>query len=198
MAICEICKSNFRSRRGKVRVPRFCSWGCRIKSKDKDFSCLKCNKSYRVPSGSKRKFCSNKCANSYNFKEKPEKKRDYICKQCGNVFVDYVYRKTLFCSNVCKSKYGGNIRGIQLYKPDKATGRGMNWKSQARLARKRDNYTCRVCKRNGYIHKFKVHVHHIIPYRLFKGDYDKANHLGNLVSLCPSCHPKVEAGIITL
>jgi 5-methylcytosine-specific restriction endonuclease McrA len=72
----------------------------------------------------------------------------------------------------------------------------MNWKKQAKLARQRDNYDCKVCRRNGRKDHFKVSVHHIKPYREFSGDYKKANQLNNLISLCPSCHPRVESGVI--
>lgn len=43
--------------------------------------------------------------------------------------------------------------------------------------RKRDSFVCQVCGVNGFV------VHHI--------DYDKKNNsMGNLVTLCPSCHGK--------
>jgi len=196
---CEVCGNPFVSHREKSRKQsRFCSWACRIKSKDKHITCLECGIVFRVPASIKKRFCSRKCANVYNHKNKPSKKSIFTCDWCKKEFTEWTYRKPKFCSNKCKSEYGGSIRGIQLYKPERIIGRGMNWKKQAKLARIRDDYTCQVCGKNGWIDKFKVQVHHIIPYRLFNGDWEKANDLSNLVSLCPSCHPRVEAGIVKL
>jgi DEAD/DEAH box helicase domain-containing protein len=38
----------------------------------------------------------------------------------------------------------------------------------------------------------QLDVHHLIPYTSFKSNLE-ANKLENLVSLCPACHPKLEA-----
>lgn len=68
---------------------------------------------------------------------------------------------------------------------------GPNWKKQARLARARDNYTCRVCGRTEEAEGRALDVHHDVPFRAFgKGRFAEANALSNLVSLCKSCHAK--------
>lgn len=195
---CQYCGKIFIDRHKDNKGSKTCSWLCRIRLNDKKFSCANCGKTYRTTVGDNRKFCSSKCANIYNQQPDPNKKETKPCKQCGELFESWVYRKTVFCSKKCLSKYAGIQRGKQLLKLDSTRSRGMNWKQQAKLARKRDNYTCQVCGRHGWADKFKVQVHHIIPYRLFNGDYEKANNLDNLVSLCPSCHPKVEAGVVKL
>lgn len=42
-------------------------------------------------------------------------------------------------------------------------------------------------------------VHHIIPFREFSlKNYEKANDVKNLVTLCKHCHPRVEVGILKL
>jgi DEAD/DEAH box helicase domain-containing protein len=62
----------------------------------------------------------------------------------------------------------------------------------------RDGYMCCVC---GFTDG-KLHVHHIKPFHSFgyipnKNDnYLLANELDNLITLCPSCHQKVEKGSI--
>ncbi len=75
--------------------------------------------------------------------------------------------------------------------------RGPNWEQQRTLARERDGYHCRHCsapERPGRAHD----VHHIQPFRTFgylrgKNDnYLEANRLENLVTLCTSCHRRVE------
>ena len=73
---------------------------------------------------------------------------------------------------------------------------GPDWYDIANRTRKRDNYTCQVCgkRRKGSLRKKALHVHHITPLRAFGGDYEAANHPDNLVTLCKSCHKKVESG----
>jgi HNH endonuclease len=158
-------------------------------------NCLQCGKSFRVDRhiNANKKFCSKACANKS--RANPLKRRMFTCQWCGKEFEEWAYRNPTICSSQCRSEYGGRKRGNQMYKGGPIS-RGLSWLRQARLVRKRDNYTCQACGRNGKIHKFRVHVHHIRPYREFNGDYKKANHHSNLVSLCPACHPKVERGII--
>lgn len=56
------------------------------------------------------------------------------------------------------------------------------WKILAQEIRKRDNFICQYCGK-----KNSTSIHHIIPARI-KID----NHLDNLITLCRSCHVKVE------
>jgi DEAD/DEAH box helicase domain-containing protein len=75
--------------------------------------------------------------------------------------------------------------------------RGPNWEEQRTQARARDGYRCRHCgapERPNRAHD----VHHIEPFRTFgyvRGGNDRylvANRLENLVTLCRSCHRRVE------
>ncbi len=75
---------------------------------------------------------------------------------------------------------------------------GPNWAQQRRRARERDGFRCRNCGRPeppGREHD----VHHLRPFRIFdyrpgeNANYLLANRLSNLITLCPECHPKVEA-----
>lgn len=197
--VCEICGKTFVSHRENTRKPsRFCSWECRIKSKDKIIKCLQCGVEFRVSNSKDRKFCSQTCSNRYNQKPNPDKKSVFICQWCGKEFIEWTYRNPSVCSNQCRSEYGASIRAKQLYKGGEITFRGIGWKQQAKLARKRDNYTCQACGRHSWVDKFFIQVHHIKPFREFGEDYESANSLDNLISLCPSCHPKVEAGTVKL
>jgi DEAD/DEAH box helicase domain-containing protein len=66
---------------------------------------------------------------------------------------------------------------------------GPNWKKQRDLAHERDRNRCQVCNRiEG---KQAHHVHHKIPFRQFSS-MEAANQLDNLITLCPSCHRRVE------
>jgi DEAD/DEAH box helicase domain-containing protein len=76
--------------------------------------------------------------------------------------------------------------------------RGPNWEQQRNQARARDGQRCRHCgapERPGRSHD----VHHIQPFRTFgyvrgkNEHYLEANRLENLVTLCTSCHRRVEA-----
>ena len=83
---------------------------------------------------------------------------------------------------------------------------GANWPTQRDAARARDGYRCQGCgtaETPGRQHD----VHHRIPFRAFLADptlrgglaqpfaWQAANVLGNLVSLCPACHHRAEAGV---
>lgn len=73
---------------------------------------------------------------------------------------------------------------------------GPNWKTQRRRALARDNHQCRMCGAS----EGMLHVHHIRPFREFNyapgqnENYQEANQLDNLITLCPSCHRQAEAG----
>ena len=77
--------------------------------------------------------------------------------------------------------------------------RGPNWEDQRSRARARDGYLCRHCgapERPDRTHD----VHHLEPFRSFgyvramNEAYLDANRLENLVTLCRSCHQRVEVG----
>ena len=83
---------------------------------------------------------------------------------------------------------------------------GANWATQRDAARARDEYRCQGCgtaEAPGRQHD----VHHRIPFRAFLADptlrggmaqesaWRAANVLGNLVTLCPACHHRAEAGV---
>lgn len=81
---------------------------------------------------------------------------------------------------------------------------GPNWTQQRRLALERDNQQCRNCGASARPGQ-GLHVHHVRPFREFVWDwppdlprdetfYARANHVHNLVTLCPSCHRRAEAG----
>lgn len=95
---------------------------------------------------------------------------------------------------------------------------GPNWKSQRLRALDRDNHQCRMCGASSDLTGFQpdgleseeglqkpvrsrsLHVHHIRPFREFNyvpgqnENYQAANRLDNLITLCPGCHRQAEAG----
>jgi len=69
---------------------------------------------------------------------------------------------------------------------------GPNWKSNRDRTRKRDGFICQVCGIPEDTNRH--HVHHKKPFRTFSS-YFEANELDNLITLCPSCHNRVENGV---
>lgn len=76
-------------------------------------------------------------------------------------------------------------------------GYGDNWPEQREKARKRDGYKCVKCgfkgKRNPFTKQWNIQVHHkrkILYFVLKDGsvDYQSANDLSNLETLCRKCH----------
>jgi len=66
-----------------------------------------------------------------------------------------------------------------------------NWSEQRNKARERDGYKCQLCGKPESDMQRQLSVHHKKPYKTFD-DPKEANKLENLLSLCASCHPKVE------
>lgn len=69
---------------------------------------------------------------------------------------------------------------------------GPNWSLLTRRVRQRDGFRCQVCGmlEQGTAH----HVHHKVPFRSF-ASIEAANQLDNLITLCPSCHRRVEQNV---
>ena len=68
----------------------------------------------------------------------------------------------------------------------------LNWKEQRKAVLNRDLYACQVC---GAPEKDRSHeVHHIIPFRTFSS-FEQANHPENLITLCTTCHQRVEMSV---
>ena len=53
----------------------------------------------------------------------------------------------------------------------------------------RDHFICQVCGVTETDQAY--HVHHKVPFKLFT-NYEQANQLDNLITLCPSCHRRAE------
>jgi DEAD/DEAH box helicase domain-containing protein len=69
---------------------------------------------------------------------------------------------------------------------------GPTWRKQRDQARARDGFRCQVCSapEEGRPHD----VHHKTPFRLF-ASAEQANQLGNLITLCPTCHRRAEQAV---
>src|SRR5690606_32439891 len=69
---------------------------------------------------------------------------------------------------------------------------GPGWQKIRENVRMRDQFTCQVC---GAKETTRQHdVHHKTPFRAFTSA-EEANRLENLITLCHSCHHKVEQNV---
>jgi endogenous inhibitor of DNA gyrase (YacG/DUF329 family) len=145
-----------------------------------------------------RSFCDLQCLGEYK-----KKRIAVICTNCGRVVEKQAHQVTQsdhpFCNQKCAKAW---LRGSN--HPDWRGGTidyyGLNWLQQARCARERDGYRCQVCGISG--DELRLDVHHIVPFRAFgyvrseNDHYLRANRLSNLITLCLSCHPRVEVGLL--
>lgn len=147
--------------------------------------CEQCGKSFEHYISNPKKCCSNEC----RWKAMKTTPYVHVCPCCDEEYeTNKKYQE--FCSNECSgiAKRGENH-------PNWAGGAsihyGPNWETQKRKAKDRDQHTCQLC---GYESggDTLLDVHHISPYRKFDDDWETANQLNNLISLCRSCHVKVE------
>lgn len=102
-----------------------------------------------------------------------------------------------YCSRKCRDEHWKGKNTPNYINGNRSNWHGPNWYSQRRKTLKRDNYTCQNCGLTKEQSKIKFNqplvVHHKIPFRLFNGDYKRANDLINLITLCHSCHRAAEA-----
>lgn len=216
---CETCGKEFRQSKNGRR--RFCSVGCNPKApknskrntpsdpaKHTMYTCQECHKIFEGWTYRNQKFCSKRCSGAYGARQprpkarRPENHLDLICETCGKTYtVHKIYntgkRHSRFCSVACRAEWTsfakrgpGNPNWTGGENPSKY---GPNWLSQARKARKRDKQLCQVCKTKPCR---RLDVHHIIPIKDFNGDWENANKLENLITLCRVHHFQVEKGRI--
>ena len=98
----------------------------------------------------------------------------------------------IFSQNLAETLYDAGI----LARPNDY---GPNWPAVRRQVLARDNQRCRTCGAAAKPGQ-GLHVHHIRPFRDFhyvpgqNENYRQANQLENLITLCPACHRRAEAG----
>lgn len=180
----------------------YCSKECQ--SATKIINCEMCDKERVIPLSAEKEhnFCSRSCASRWqkvNGLGRQSTKVKFNCPICQTEFYrqpNQIKRvKNQYCSKKCfyeahQITMGGKNNpawrgGFDPYY-------GPNWKRQAYEARKRDGFKCRRCGILESDLSKKLHVHHIIPLREFNRDFKRANAIGNLMSLCPSCHKTLE------
>lgn len=131
---------------------------------------------------------------------------EVICSECGKDMKVPQYRsEPEYCSDCFNGKrakiWGGE--NSPLYQGGTTDYFGPNWDKQRRKALKRDDNKCVVCGMDSeeHIEKYgqSIHVHHIRPRSEFiqdgEFDYEEANRVDNLISLCNSHHRSIESNL---
>jgi len=166
-------------------------------------SCVVCNKKLDVRTGDYNRTMKQRgymsCSSACTYIQKGISVA-FECSTCGKVFYRGKCNQTStakfhFCSSDCqRANDEWRPRGIDsyLYKDGKKSmSRGDGWIATRRTVRARDGYTCQHCGITEEELGKRLDVHHIKPFKEFEKSSD-ANVLENLISLCPSCHHKME------
>lgn len=206
--ICVTCGKEFRNR-GNHTIS--CSPECTPYPKGKRIIkyCMGCNKKLEFqPSRAFKNFCSKECHATYRIGEKRKPRATKICLICKEEFKTLPSREHKKYCKKCDGRHyekaytrvkGENHSWYTIGTIEKKYGR--NWKEQAQKARRRDKHTCQVCKCKRTKDGRKLSVHHITPRRNFETLEEletKGNALINLITLCQSCHAKVESNVIAI
>lgn len=163
---------------------RYCSHQCAKKSRfHPPRICAQCGKEFNLSNSKRGKYCSRECS------AKSQRNIRKNCAHCGQTIVSSDSTRK-FCDAACyfASKYPGWEPGL----PRRTRYYGRNWNAQRIHAIIRDNYTCQRC--HVILDSPNINVHHKTPFDSFNKDWLSANKLDNLISLCRSCHTKVEKG----
>src|SRR5512139_189383 len=178
--ICEVCGKTFAVKYYRKDTARFCSVKCKqIGRAIPQGKCPNCHKIFNArASHGRQKFCSRKCR--WEYERKTPKRVQLICEACDKPF--WVYQSRLkhqnprFCSGMCAN----NIPRSQNERFRRT--KTLRWKEIRASIIRRDGGKCAICKR-----KKNLTVHHIKPWLKSRNDEP-----ANLITLCRSCHYKVE------
>ena len=212
---CRYCNSPFEVIKSQKDVVHYCCKECRLAdgwipsdpSKHSIFVCEWCGQEFEEWTYRQPRFCSNQCRSEFAARQpkpstiKPEIHITRICKSCGKEYETTTHQVRLRGSNFCSPECRDADNGMRMrgdgnpnYNGGHIDDYGPNWCSQKRKARKRDRYICQCCERKKRKGERALDVHHIVKAKLFNGDFESANHLSNLITLCRQCHALVECG----
>jgi len=218
---CEWCGNKYEVWPSKVEDSRFCSRGCHTNwlhdtysgedsphSNRKTKTCEHCGEEFDYPASRddtgeyERTYCGPECHRQH-LVENPDRHPNHskvqkTCKVCGKEFeVKPTRADAQFCSTRC---WGAHISNnwVGHNHPNWEGGRvpyyGENWLRMRRVVRNRDCFRCQRCGTHEDECDTELHVHHIVPLREFD-EPEEANTPSNLVTVCASCHGKVEGDV---
>jgi len=145
--------------------------------------CKNCKIKFNSPTWRKSKYCSHKCA-----AQSPNKGR------YKKGHTESIEIKSKRIKNIKKNTPKGKLHYNYLDGRSKLVSPrryGDDWENIRFLVYERDNYTCQDCGITTEKNKRALDVHHKIP---FLESFD--NSIGNLITLCASCHKKIESQLI--
>jgi hypothetical protein len=214
IVICSCCGKKLLRKPSKISKNNFCNRLCRtsfLKANGENINqhlkkqitktCLVCGNEFSVIESRREtaKYCSQSCLGKANGERGKIQYRKRIIIQCTNCSSTLerkpsIIRKWNFCDSSCMAEYytkSGAFSGEKnlAWRGGDINYYGPNWLSQRKKVRATDHYTCQDCGLTEKEYGRELSVHHIIPFREFNGDWEKANTLTNLVSLCEHpCH----------
>jgi 5-methylcytosine-specific restriction endonuclease McrA len=202
---CVNCGKQFSKKIKDLKELNFCSRDCffqynhnnhstvienAVKKEKVKITCKYCGREFMVyPSRHKKQFCNRIC--HALSKVIPAVHIEKQCTYCGKRYKTTIHqllkRDSKYCSKHCMNMGSrkGNRGAYSFY-----------WRKIAAQIRKRDNNTCQLCSKHSTGRN--LDVHHKRPARLFGDDYEAANRSENLITLCKSCHKKVEENPLLL
>ncbi|MFC6863408.1 homing endonuclease associated repeat-containing protein [Halomicroarcula sp. GCM10025817] len=158
-------------------------------------------------------FCDYDCKGTFMSQQTGEESRVWQggkitirCETCGDkrqvrpAKVD----ESRFCSQECMIEWRSeHLSGENhpRYRGGYDRYYGPDWRKQRRRARERDNYRCQSCLMSKQEHEQEYGCVPVVHHKTRFGDFDsyeKANELGNLITLCKRCHGLVEGGQMEL
>lgn len=160
-------------------------------------------------------FCSHECSRewlseNFNGEDHPNYKGnrvEIVCDNCSEDFEVWKHQedKLRFCCRECYDEFRSeNWTGENhpLWKDNDRIPMGENWREQREKTLERDGYQCRVCglSQSQSLAKYgkELDVHHIKKRREYYDegkkelDWERANRLDNLITLCSTHHRLVE------
>lgn len=174
-----------------------------------ELTCENCGETYRQkPHKTERSsFCSEECHAEYrsshwtgeNAPNWRGGKKTLTCENCGEeyeVIPAEAKRGSRFCSRPCMYEYARKTGRFSRDNHPRWKGGSRpkydgDWSGARKRARKRDEYECQLCGLSENDTDGQLDVHHIVPVREFDNPQN-AHNLDNLVSLCRSCHFRLE------
>lgn len=135
--------------------------------------------------------CSRACQYKAN-RSKLAKPVACACIGCGQMFMSSPSKLAAkrgagkYCTRTCRDKHWRGPLNPNWVDGAKVNVRGPNWQAIRRAIVARDG-CCQHCGSTE-----KLHVHHIVPFRLF-ASHEQANEPDNLITLCQHCHRPEDA-----
>jgi 5-methylcytosine-specific restriction endonuclease McrA len=190
---CAHCSKQFQRPAGVIKkdaVLRYCNRACHAaarKAASLRVTCPACGKEHQ-PMNTKVRYCSRECRNRGLVTATYE-----TCHGCGQLYRRFASKvERRYCSDKCYRYYSvgaehPNWRGGKWLK------HGRRWQEIRAAIIERDG-RCLWCSAESSPGGKALHVHHLDARRNYS-IVDLANHPENLVTLCSSCHTRVEMAV---